>query len=121
MDTILLVAKSVNPVLMSFFRRGKLVLIGLKSIPFEDFPHYRVRLPLLPIELTAKALANNNSCTIIGGGEICTSPQDPLSEENIPGNWVKLNLQNTLPSGPVNVTPVRSPQPPIEKCIENRE
>jgi filamentous hemagglutinin family protein len=53
----------------------------------------------------------NNSFTNIGRGGIPRTPQDPLNEEQITSNWVRLNPQDRLPSAPITPTSARIPQP----------
>jgi large exoprotein involved in heme utilization and adhesion len=58
---------------------------------------------------SAKAIANN-SFTSVGRGGIPATPKDPLNEQEIATNWVRLNPQNTLPSTPIAATPASSQQ-----------
>ncbi len=57
---------------------------------------------------SAKAIANN-SFTNVGRGGIPATPKDPLNEQEIATNWVRLNPQETLPSTPIAATPARQP------------
>jgi large exoprotein involved in heme utilization and adhesion len=68
---------------------------------------------------SAKAIANN-SFTSVGRGGIPATPKDPLNEQEIATNWVRLNPQNTLPSTPIAATPA-SPQPIVEAQGWRRE
>jgi filamentous hemagglutinin family protein len=56
---------------------------------------------------SAKAIANN-SFTSVGRGGIPATPKDPLNEQEIATNWVKLNPQDTLLSAPIATTPASS-------------
>jgi large exoprotein involved in heme utilization and adhesion len=69
---------------------------------------------------SAKAIANN-SFTSIGRGGIPATPKDPLNEQEIATNWVRINPQDTLPSTPIATTPTPSPQPIIEAQGWRRE
>jgi large exoprotein involved in heme utilization and adhesion len=63
---------------------------------------------------SAKAIANN-SFTSVGRGGIPATPKDPLNEENITTDWVRLNPQDTLPAPPIAATPTQQlPQPIVE-------
>jgi filamentous hemagglutinin family protein len=59
---------------------------------------------------SAKAIANN-SFTSVGRGGIPATPKDPLNEQEIATNWVKLNPQDTLPSTPIATTTPALSQP----------
>jgi filamentous hemagglutinin family protein len=59
---------------------------------------------------SAKAIANN-SFTSVGRGGIPATPKDPLNEQEIATNWVKLNSTDTLPSTPIATTTPASSQP----------
>jgi filamentous hemagglutinin family protein len=56
---------------------------------------------------SAKAIGNN-SFTSVGRGGIPATPKDPLNEQEIATNWVRLNPQDTLPSTPIATTPASS-------------
>jgi filamentous hemagglutinin family protein len=58
---------------------------------------------------SAKAIANN-SFTNVGRGGIPATPKDPLNEQEIATNWVRLNPKDAVPSTPIAATPA-SPQP----------
>ena len=69
---------------------------------------------------SAKAIANN-SFTSVGRGGIPATPKDPLNEENITANWVKLNPNDTLPSAPIAATPAPLSKPIVEAQGWRRE
>ena len=69
---------------------------------------------------SAKAIANN-SFTSVGRGGIPATPKDPLNEENITANWVKLNPNDTLSSAPIVTTPAPLPKPIVEAQAWRRE
>jgi filamentous hemagglutinin family protein len=58
---------------------------------------------------SAKAIANN-SFTSVGRGGIPATPKDPLNEQEIATNWVRINPQDALPSAPIAATPASSQQ-----------
>jgi filamentous hemagglutinin family protein len=55
----------------------------------------------------------NNSFTSIGRGGIPRTAKDPLNEEQITSNWVKLNSQDNQPSTTAATLPVK-PKPIVE-------
>jgi large exoprotein involved in heme utilization and adhesion len=57
---------------------------------------------------SAKAIANN-SFTSVGRGGIPATPKDPLNEQEIATNWVRINPKDTLPLAPIGATPARQP------------
>ena len=59
---------------------------------------------------SAKAIANN-SFTSVGRGGIPATPKDPLNEQEIATNWVRLNPQDTRSLTPIAATPAQLPQP----------
>jgi filamentous hemagglutinin family protein len=66
-----------------------------------------------------KAIANNSFISV-GRGGIPASPKDPLNEEQITANWVRLDLTDTLPT-PITPTLAQSPQPIIEAQAWRRD
>jgi filamentous hemagglutinin family protein len=62
----------------------------------------------------------NNSFTSVGRGGIPATPKDPLNEQEIASNWVRLNPQDTAPSTSVAATPAQ-PQPLVEAQSWRRE
>jgi filamentous hemagglutinin family protein len=58
---------------------------------------------------SAKAIANN-SFTSVGRGGIPATPKDPLNEQEIATNWVRLNPQDTRPLPPLAATPAPATQ-----------
>jgi filamentous hemagglutinin family protein len=59
---------------------------------------------------SAKAIGNN-SFTNVGRGGIPATPKDPLNEQEIATNWVRLNPQDTRPLAPIATTPTPTTQP----------
>jgi filamentous hemagglutinin family protein len=66
-----------------------------------------------------KAIANNSFISV-GRGGIPASPKDPLNEEQITANWVRLDLTDTLPT-PITPNLAQSPQPIIEAQAWRRD
>jgi filamentous hemagglutinin family protein len=58
---------------------------------------------------SAKAIANN-SFTSVGRGGIPATPKDPLNEQEIATNWVRLNPQDTRSLTPLAATPAPATQ-----------
>ncbi len=56
----------------------------------------------------------NNSFTNVGRGGIPSSPKDPLNEEKIAVNWVRLNPTDMVPTNPIDPNIVQSPKPIVE-------
>lgn len=56
----------------------------------------------------------NNSFTTVGRGGIPASPKDPLNEEAITANWVRLNPQDRNPSIPIPPTLAQAKQSIVE-------
>jgi filamentous hemagglutinin family protein len=69
---------------------------------------------------SAKAIANN-SFTSVGRGGIPATPKDPLNEQEIATNWVRLNPQEAVPSTPIAITPAQLPHPIVEAQGWRRE
>jgi large exoprotein involved in heme utilization and adhesion len=59
---------------------------------------------------SAKAIGNN-SFTNVGRGGIPSTPKDPLNEQEIATNWVRINPQDTRPLAPIAATPALATQP----------
>jgi filamentous hemagglutinin family protein len=55
---------------------------------------------------SAKAIGNN-SFTNVGRGGIPATPKDPLNEQEIATNWVRINPQDTRPLPPNSTHPLR--------------
>ncbi len=53
---------------------------------------------------SAKAIGNN-SFTNVGRGGIPATPKDPLNEQEIATNWVRINPQDTRPLAPIAAIP----------------
>ncbi len=58
---------------------------------------------------SAKAIANN-SFTNVGRGGIPATPKDPLNEQEIATNWVRINPQDTRSLTPLAATPAPATQ-----------
>jgi filamentous hemagglutinin family protein len=62
---------------------------------------------------SAKSIGNN-SFTNIGRGGIPSSPKDPLNEEQIAVNWVRLNPTDTIPAKSIEANIAQLPKPIVE-------
>jgi filamentous hemagglutinin family protein len=62
---------------------------------------------------SAKSIGNN-SFTNVGRGGIPSSPTDPLNEEKIAVNWVRLNPRDRLPATPIDTNIAQLPKPIVE-------
>jgi large exoprotein involved in heme utilization and adhesion len=62
---------------------------------------------------SAKSIGNN-SFTNVGRGGIPPSPTDPLNEEKIAVNWVRLNPTDRLPATPIDTNIAQLPKPIVE-------
>jgi filamentous hemagglutinin family protein len=69
---------------------------------------------------SAKAIANN-SFTSVGRGGIPATPKDPLNEQEIAINWVRINPQDTFPSTAIATTTPALSQPIVEAQGWRRE
>jgi filamentous hemagglutinin family protein len=56
----------------------------------------------------------NNSFTNVGRGGIPPSPKDPLNEEQIAVNWVRLNPTDTIPANPIDTNIAQLSKPIVE-------
>ncbi len=56
----------------------------------------------------------NNSFTNIGRGGIPPNPKDPLNEEKIAVNWVRLNPTDTIPATPIDPNIAQLSKPIVE-------
>jgi filamentous hemagglutinin family protein len=62
---------------------------------------------------SAKSIGNN-SFTNIGRGGIPSSPKDPLNEEQIATNWVRLNPTDIIPANPIDTNIAQLSKPIVE-------
>ncbi len=69
---------------------------------------------------SAKAIANN-SFTNVGRGGIPATPKDPLNEQEIATNWVRLNPIDAVPSTTIATTPAQLSKPIVEAQGWRRE
>jgi filamentous hemagglutinin family protein len=102
----------VNPNLsgqVNITRPGIDIAAGLTPLPNNVVdPTDRINPNCSPKSL------GNNSFTNVGRGGIPPSPKDPLNEEKIAVNWVRLNPTDMVPANPIDTNIAHLPKPVVE-------